>query len=249
MFQHNLLLIYRSFKRYKSTFLINLAGLSTGLACALLIYLWVKNELSVDRFHQKDSQVYQVMEHRVEANGIVTKESTSGYMAEALAQERTEVEYATTVRGPLANVTLTVEDKNIKATGQYVGKDFFNIFSYPILQGDKNQVWADRNSMMVSEALAMKLFNTTENIVGKTVELQHEQQFFISGVFETVPSNSSVQFEFVLSFEEFAASNEWVLDWRSTPTSAYVVLKSGTDVNTFNENISDYVKTRSEDVV
>ena len=245
MLQHNLILIYRSFKRYKSTFLINLTGLSTGLACALLIYLWVMNELSVDGFHQKDSRLYQVMEHRIQANDIVTAESTSGYMAEALAQEMPEVEYATTVRGPLANVTLTVEDKNIKATGQYVGKDFFNIFSYRIIQGDKNQVWADRGSMMISEALAMKLFNATENIIGKTVELQHEQQFFISGVFETVPSSSSAQFDFVLSFEEFATTNEWVLTWDSTPTSAYVVLKSGTDVDTFNEKIRDYVKIKT----
>src|SRR5688572_25675603 len=154
MFQHNLIIIYRSFKRFKSTFIINLIGLSTGLASALLIYLWVNDELSFDKFHEKDSQLYQVMEHRIEANGIVTAESTSGYMAEALAQEMPEVEYATTVRRPLANVTLTVEDKNIKATGQYVGKDFFNIFSYPIIQGDQNQVWADRNSMMISEELA-----------------------------------------------------------------------------------------------
>ena len=245
MFQHSLIVIYRSFKRFKSTSIINLIGLSTGLTCALLIFLWLNDELHVDKFHKKDSQLYQVMEHRIEANGIVTAESTSGYMAEALAEEMPEVEYATTVRGPLANVTLTVKDKNIKATGQYVGKDFFNIFSYPIIQGDKNHVWADRNSMMVSEALAMKLFNTSENIIGKTVELQHEQEFFISGVFEAVSSSSSAQFDFVLSFEEFAAGNEWVLAWDSTPTNAYVVLKSGTDINTFNEKIRHYVKIKT----
>jgi putative ABC transport system permease protein len=245
MFQYNFLIIYRSFIRSKSTFIINLIGLSTGLACALLIYLWVSDELSVDKFHEKDRHLFQVMEHWIQPDGIVTNESTSGYMAEAFVQEMPEVEYATTVRGPLANVTLTVDDKNIKATGQYVGKDFFNIFSYPIIQGDKSQVWAHRNSMMISEALAMKLFNTSENIMGKPVELQHEQEFFISGVFETVPSSSSAQFDFVLSFEEFAASNEWVLEWNSTPTNAYVVLKSGNDVDTFNEKISDYVKIKT----
>ncbi|HEY4655854.1 MAG TPA: ABC transporter permease, partial [Cyclobacteriaceae bacterium] len=247
MFQHNLIIIYRSFKRFKSTSIINVMGLSTGLACALLIFLWVNDELHVDKFHEKDSHLYHVMEHWIQGNGIVTNESTSGSMADALAQEMPEVEYATTVRRPLANVTLTVEDKNIKATGQYVGKDFFHIFSYPIIHGNKNHVWADRNSMMISEALAMKLFNASENIIGKTVELQHEQEFFISGVFETVPSGSSAQFDFVLSFEEFAASNEWVLEWHSTPTNAYVVLKSGTDVNKFNQKISDYVKIKTND--
>jgi putative ABC transport system permease protein len=78
MFRHNLLLIYRNFLRYKSTFFINLIGLSTGLACALLIYLWVKDELSVDKFHEKDNRLYQVMENKQQANGIWTSRPEGG---------------------------------------------------------------------------------------------------------------------------------------------------------------------------
>ncbi|HEY9049888.1 MAG TPA: hypothetical protein VIN08_28510, partial [Ohtaekwangia sp.] len=69
MLKHNLLLIYRNFKRFKSTFFINLIGLSTGLACVLLIYLWVNDEVSVDKFNEKDDRLYRAMEHRVRANG------------------------------------------------------------------------------------------------------------------------------------------------------------------------------------
>jgi putative ABC transport system permease protein len=84
MFRHNLLVIYRNFKRFKSTFFINLTGLSAGLACSLLIYLWVNDELSIDKFHEKDARLYQVMENRIQAQGIQTAQSTSAPLAETL---------------------------------------------------------------------------------------------------------------------------------------------------------------------
>src|SRR5690606_11807336 len=133
MFRHNFLLTYRTFKRYKMSFFINLIGLSTGLACALLIYLWVKDELSFDRFYEKGSQLFQVMERNHRTDGIVVMENTPGPLAEGLAEEMPEVAYAVTASWT-EKPTLSVEDKNIRAAGQYVGKDFFNIFSYDLMQ-------------------------------------------------------------------------------------------------------------------
>jgi len=84
MFRHNFLLTYRNFLRYKSSFLINLTGLSTGLACTFLIYLWVSDELTVDKFNTKDNRLFRAMEHRVRATGIWTSPTTPGPLAEAL---------------------------------------------------------------------------------------------------------------------------------------------------------------------
>jgi len=242
MFRHNLLLTYRTFLRYKMSFFINLIGLSTGLACALLIYLWVYDELSVDKFHEKDSQLFQVMQRVYYAESVETNVATPGLLAEALAEEMPEVEYAASTSWP-EKLTLSVEDKNIKAEGQYVGKDFFNIFSYGLIQGDKDQVLADKNGIVISETLAMKLFNTTENIIGKAIELQHEQSFLISGIFKDVPANSSSEFDFVLSFEVFKDYSPWVLDWRNNGILTYLILSEGTDTHHFNRKIADFVKS------
>ncbi|HKZ37114.1 MAG TPA: hypothetical protein VJ184_05660, partial [Chryseolinea sp.] len=76
MFRHNVILIYRNFKRFKSTFFINLIGLSTGLACTLLIYLWVNDEWNVDKFHEKESQLFRVMLNDPSSEGIKTSPST-----------------------------------------------------------------------------------------------------------------------------------------------------------------------------
>ena len=128
MFRHNLLVIYRNFKRFKSTFFINLTGLSAGLACSLLIYLWVNDELNVDKFHEKDGQLFQVMENRIQAQGILTAQSTSGSLAETLKSEMPEVEYA--ISSKLFAATLSAGNNDFRSKGRYAGKDIFNMFSY-----------------------------------------------------------------------------------------------------------------------
>ena len=245
MLRYNLLLVYRHFNRFKGSFLINLIGLSTGLACAILIYLWVSDELSMDKFHENRGQIFQVMKHMVQGDDIITDQYMPGYLAEAMAEEMPEVVHAASVRENLANVILSVEEKNVKADGRYVSKDFFKIFTYPIVQGDRDQAWTDRNTILISETLSMKLFQTTENVIGKTVTLQHDQQFFVSGVFEDIPRNSSEQFDFALSFEELAADNEWVLEWRSGAATTFVMLREGTNIEAFNQKISPFLKDKT----
>ncbi|PZR38513.1 MAG: transporter permease, partial [Azospira oryzae] len=203
MLRHHLLLVYRNILRFKSAFFINLIGLSTGLACVLLIYLWVADELSVDKFNDKDARLYRAMEHRVKADGIWTSPTTSGPLADVLADEMPEVEYVCQATRP-GDYELTVDDKNVSAIGRFVSKDFFNMFFYRIIEGNPARMMDDRNAIVISDVLAMKLFNTTDHLIGKMIEFQHNSSFQIAGVFRSMPVNATDQFEFVLSFEKFA---------------------------------------------
>src|SRR6202012_3688160 len=116
MFKHNLVLIYRNFRRYKSTFLINLIGLSCGLACVLVIYLWVNDELSFDKYHVNDSRLYQVMTNVKSEKGIETNKNTPHSLVEVLPQEMPEVEYAAIATPDLflPAFTLSANDKKVK---------------------------------------------------------------------------------------------------------------------------------------
>ncbi len=245
MLKHSLLIAYRNFKRFTNTFFINLTGLSTGLACAVFIFLWVDDELKMDKFHEKSDRLYQAIEHQQYADRIMTTRSTPGILAETLKEEIPEVEYAATTTW-VNSVTLSIDDHNIKAKGFHVGSDFFNIFSYGLLQGDASQVLIDKSSMVISRELAMKLFNTTENVIGRQVEYQHEKTFQVTGVFEGTPKQSSYQFDFVLPFEEYKDDNEWVLSWGSNGPRTYVILREGSNVKQFNEKIADFVTKRGE---
>jgi len=206
MLRHNFLLTYRNFLRYKSSFFINLVGLSTGLACALVIYLWVNDELNIDRFHEKNSQLFQILTTHPSGDGIDTWWEGPVPLAPSLAEEMPEVEYAVASSGVDNNYTISYGDHHFSAAGQMADKNYFKIFSYELVQGERGKVLADKSSIVISERLALKLFNTTENILGKTVEWevrQYKKQFSISGVFKDVPASSSDQFDFVASFEIF----------------------------------------------
>ncbi|MDP4129725.1 MAG: FtsX-like permease family protein [Bacteroidota bacterium] len=225
---------------------INIMGLSTGLACSLLICLWVEDELKFDRFHENDSRLFQIMANGKNANGIETIPQTPSLLAETLTKDFPEVEYAAAAAPTigLTTTTLSVKENNIRAIGQFAGKDYLNIFSWHLIHGDRDHALAAKNSILISRDLALKLFNTTENIIGKTVDWQHEKQFIISGIFEGTPANSSIQFDYLLPFEEFLDARPDEKDWGNSDPSTYVVLKAGADIGQFNRKIAGLVKDR-----
>ncbi len=162
---------WRNLLKDRQFTILNLVGLATGLACTLLIYLWVTDELNVDKFHENNSRLFQVMVKAPEAGGIATGDRTAALLATSLAAEMPEVEHAVATQNSFSGkYTLSTGDKYLKAVGMYAGKDYFNMFSFPLVQGDKNQVLSDKSSIVLSKEMAMRLFNTTENIVGRKVE-------------------------------------------------------------------------------
>lgn len=247
MIEHNLLLIFRNFKRFKSSFIINLVGLSTGLACTLLIYLWVDDELKVDKFHANDSRLYELMEFQKNAeNNIRITDSTPGLLAEELDNTIPEVEYSAVVT-PFYwfdKSSLSLGEKRIEAGGIYASKDFFNVFSFNLIEGDPNKVLTDKKSIVISESTAKALFNTTDNVVGKTIEYQRQMEYIVSGIFKGTPPNSTQQFDFVLSFEAFKEMNEGVLSWGNSGPMTFAVLKEGSDPNSFNDKIKNIIGTK-----
>ncbi|MEQ8927894.1 MAG: FtsX-like permease family protein [Fulvivirga sp.] len=245
MFKHNLLLTLRSFKRFKSSFLINLVGLTAGLVCTLLIYLWVMDELNMNRFHEKNDRLYRVMEHQHYADDIMTTTSTPGLLAETLKNEIPEIEHAATTTWVNSN-TLSIGEHNVKADGFYVGPDFFNLFSFG-LHENPDVVLKNKNSIVISESLANQLFGTKDNVVGKVVEYEHDEEFIVSGVFEGTPRHSSIQFDFVLSFEKFKDDNSWVTNWGNNGPSTYITLVKGANAEDVSNKITNFIKERDED--
>jgi ABC-type antimicrobial peptide transport system permease subunit len=229
--------------------LLNLIGLSTGLACTLLIYMWVSDELSFDKFHEKNDQIYQLMESRRFPGKVDISDESSGLLGETIAREFPEVEYAA-AEAPASwfqKFTLTVGDKNIKGAGQYVGKDYFNIFSFKLLDGNKNTVLRDKHSIVISEDLARKLFGTTEHLIGKGIQVEHDSTFFVSGVFERIPEHSSEQFDFVQPFDYYKDLQNWVGTWDNMGPHNFILLKKGTDINLFNKKIASVISRHCTD--
>ena len=246
MIRHTLLLIYRNFNRFRGTFLINLVGLSTGLCCTLLIYLWVNDEWHVDKFHENDDRLFQVMVNDENEDGIHTTGVTPGILAAALKDELPEVEYAASSYTTFLDgkITLSEGEKSVQGDGLYASKDYLNVFSYPLIQGDKNQVLADKKAIVVSKAIALNLFNSAENAVGKIIEWNREKEFVVTGVFEGTGDNSSTRFDFLISYDVLLEQHPNLKEWSSSDPNTYLVLKKGTDVDHFNMKINGFLKSK-----
>jgi putative ABC transport system permease protein len=244
MIRHNLLLIFRNFKRFKSVFFINLIGLSTGLTCVLMIYLWVSDELAMDKFHTNGDRLYRIMEHRVKADGIWTSPTTSGPLAEEMIAQYPEIERALPTTW-IGWELVSVGDNVWKSPGRFAGKEFFNMFSFELIHGDPDKVLIDKSSIVISESLAKKFFETAEKSIGKTIRLNQEDDLMVSGVFKDVGSNSTDQFEFVGTWEYILEKRTWLQSNNNTSSMTVLMLKPGVDAVAFEKKIADHVNRRT----
>ncbi|MEL7006604.1 MAG: permease prefix domain 2-containing transporter, partial [Bacteroidota bacterium] len=162
MIRHNILLAFRNFRKYVGSFTINLVGLSTGIACTLLVYLWVTDELSIDKFHEKEGRIFQVLQNLPKSGDSLTTNSTPGILAEALKDEFPEVEHATSVITPewfdVEKGIINYQKKYLQAKGQFAEPDYLDIFSWELIRGERNQVLEDKYAVLVSEEMAIELF-------------------------------------------------------------------------------------------
>ncbi|HTE30188.1 MAG TPA: ABC transporter permease, partial [Chryseolinea sp.] len=254
MLRHYLILCFRNFRRSPSSFVINLVGLTSGITCSLLLYLWINDELTFDKFHHQGDRLFQIMEHQNLNGNIQTDGNTGEFLANTLVSEIPEVERAvvTTPENFFPPFALRSAEKLIKGTGKFADKDFFGIFSFELLQGKMGQALMDKNSIVISERLAKTLFTSAENSIGKTIQweaMNIRREVNVSGVFKDLPNNSSQRFDFVLAFDAFRdimGMNRQQLDWDNEgPFQTYFILHDDVDVTTFNRKLNNMLSSKA----
>lgn len=204
MLKHNLIITFRSFKRYKSTFLINLIGLSSGLACVLFIYLWITDEMLKDKFHADDAHIYQVYSNHHDANGTFTWRGVPGLLADEIETSVPEVKHVV-ASTDAHEYTLSTGNKAFKITGKFGNEHFFDVFSFPLVNGDKKTALADKSNIVITESLAKKLFNSTD-VIGKTLQFHFwhfKKDLKVSAVMADLTTATSDQFEFIMSWDYY----------------------------------------------
>ncbi|MEO1021823.1 MAG: ABC transporter permease [Bacteroidota bacterium] len=246
IFVHNLKIVYRGLLKYRSTFSINLIGLSTAFACVFLIYLWADYEYSVDTFHLNDDNIYQVLQNKTRVEGIKTDKSTPALLAEALVTDFPELDYAVTTNRKTTGM-LSGSREEVQGTGKFVGADFLEVFSFPLLQGNKSTVFIEKNSIVLTEDLATALFGTTQNVLGMTVKGNRDlfnEEYVVTGVLKTLPTRSTLTFDFLISYEQYLSKYTWFNDWDSDGAITYISIKDGADANALNQKIEPYLEEK-----
>lgn len=244
IFKHNMLISFRGFLRHKSTFAINIFGLSIGLACVLLIYLWIDDELKVDAFHEHNDQLYQVMFQLEFPQAIETFNHTPVPLAKAAKAQFPEIEEALCISSspyPSPKGVFSYEDKQIEVEGIFSSDNFFKIFSFELIQGDVDKPFSQKNSVLISESLALSLFPSTKEAEGQIIGWKNEMfedVFQISGIFKDPPPQSSLQFNFIFPIEILLANDSESAKWYSTHAETFLVLRPEADIEQLNQKLT-----------
>ena len=248
MITNYLKLAWRNLTKNLQFSLLNLVGLATGLACAILIYLWTSSEFHVNRFNANDDRIYQVMQPVPGGNGALP--NTPGLLASALSKEMPEVEYAASVIPPtwFDNKGLfSAGEAHIRGDAQFVSKDYFKIFDCHFTAGASNALFENKNTIAISTGLAKSLFGTTNNIIGRIIDWDQQdfhENYIVTGVFERFPANSVIQFDAIFNYARFLDKRPQLSNWNNNDPSTYLLLKKGADVGHFNKKIASFLRLR-----
>ena len=251
MLQNYLRVVWRNLTKHRQFTLLNLVGLSTGLACALMIYLWVRDERRMDKFNTGDDRLYQVMKNSPSDQGVYTSEQTPGLLAATLASDLPEVAYsaaAIPVSWSDKQGVLSQGDQHLPAYAQFASKDWFHIFSYPLLEGNADGVLADKNDIVLSKAMALRLFHTADDVVGRTVswnQKDYDGVYKVSGVFDEPASSSMASFDVLFSYALFLEKNPKLESWGNSEPSTYILLKPGSGLS--DNKIAGLIKEKKKD--
>ncbi len=246
MWQNYIKIAWRNLLKHRGFSILNISGLTIGIATALLIFLWIKDELAFDRFHEEGDRIYRVMRNlQVEGDKIMTIEAVPYLLEQELETSYPEVEEVDYITWPGESV-ITYEDESFRQTGRYVGESFFETFSYPFLFGDPRTVLDDVSNIVISESLARKVTgNNISAAMGKILRINIERNefrdFTIAGIFKDMPDNSTYQFDFVLPFKVYLDDNPWLDSWTNNGLRMFITLKEGTDANIFEEKIKHVI--------
>jgi putative ABC transport system permease protein len=233
---------WRNLWKNKTFSVINIAGLSIGMAACLLILQYVSFELSFDQFNKNASDIYRVYNDRYQ-NGKLIQHGTITYSAigKAMQTDFPEVINHTRVV-PLGTSIITYNDKKIGEQEDLAADDvFLSMFDYPLLSGDRLTALKEPNSVVLSEKLARKVFDVIDNnfqsLLGKTIVIERDSlPYKITGVLKDLPENSHLKFDFLMSYVTlYTGKNAWKeaeYDFTDSDFWHYIQLKHGTDYKT-----------------
>lgn len=247
MLRHHILLALRNFKRHTSIFAINLFGLTIGLITVVLIMLWVKDELGIQRHHSKIDRIYSVLTNHDNANGLVTMNATPARMAEAMQEELSQVEAATAISPLIEGVSLEQGEMKISGDGYFVDQAYFEIFDMEFLSGNKVKALSGINSIVLSESLATNLFGSPQLALGKSLKwkvFSFENEVEVTGVYQDFGNREVVKPDFLLAFPYFLEMLGEGAHWDNYNASTIILVKEGTDIDFFTSQIVDFIKIK-----
>ena len=249
MLKNYLKIALRNLTRNKVFSIINIAGLSLGLACCMLIVLYTKDEISFDRFQKNKDRLFRIQATISDENETRTIGSTNAIHGPTFKEEIPEIEEV--IRAQSTSFVSKKGNDLLNENVLFADDNFFTVFSLPLISGDPRTVLSDVHSIVISENVAKKYFNTGDAI-GKTLNLKIDnafEPFVVSGVAKNCPQNSSIQFESVISFK-FQESRGWTdKEWLGFYMNTFVLLNENSNPAAVIPKLNRVFKSKSAEEI
>lgn len=243
MFKNYFTIALRNLKKHKFYSFINIFGLSIGVAICLIISLFVFNEFSFDKHFKDSDRIYRVHSDIIFGGTRWNTVLAPAPMAEALEEDYPEVEAAVHFR-TRGSYLVKRENENIKENKVvWAGKHFFEVFDIPLIEGSKVGILSEPQTMAISESAAKRHF-AEENPIGKSLTLDNDKIYRITGVYKDIPVNSHFHFDFLLSAEGLDEAQEDV--WLSNNFQTYLKLREGSNYQDLEAKFPALVKKHIE---
>jgi len=248
MIKNYLKIAIRSLFKYKVYSLINVLGLAVGIAASVLIFLYVRDETSYDRFHANADRIYRITaDWSNKGDSRIHQLGTPSVLARTIRDKYPQAESVAQLCGPIGDVFLRYKDIGFKETEVFTAEpDFFDVFTFPLLKGDTATALKDPDSIILSQALAAKIFGN-EDPLGRALEIQSwgEQKLCkVTGVARDVPRNSHFRFEMLVSMKTFFKGDE--PGWTSNNFTTYLLLRKGVTEGLMEEKLVELEKLYCE---
>ncbi|HTJ53288.1 MAG TPA: ABC transporter permease, partial [Cyclobacteriaceae bacterium] len=243
----------RNILKNKGYSFINVMGLTLGMTCCMLIFLWVQDEKHVDNFHANGNTLYSVYQTLRSSNQLDGNYATPirfvdkktflplEGVTEAVPEVQRQAFYATGYELPWGHAeTFQVGDKLHKLEGSRASSDFFNMFSYQVIAGNPATALNDISSIAISRRMAEMFFDSPEKAIGQSIRYENKLDFIVTAIFENVPAESTLKFEFLINWEAHLKK----LEWSSNDARAFVQVKETANIKNVEASINSFVQPR-----
>lgn len=238
---------WRNLWKNKAFSTINISGLALGLTCSILIFLWVKDEYNVDAFHENGNRIYAVVSREYVDKDVNGSYDTPGLLGEELKRVMPEVELACNFLGWNEFFTFSSGEKKMKLDGNFAGKDFFKIFSYPLIEGTVETALKTPESIAISEKMATDFFGSPEAAINQILTFENRKDFKIAAVFADIPNNSSLRFEFLINWGFLIQQEPWLKDWDNSGPKTFVQLRQKANPALIESKLQHFIKSYNKD--
>ncbi len=237
---------FRNLWKNKGYTFLNIAGLAIGIACAALIFLWVENEVTWNHYFSNRDHLYKVKDRQTYDGQTYTFDATPGPLAQGMKAEIPGIK--NTARTTWGNrVLFSLNDKSIYEQGLYVDSSFLSMFQLQFIAGNASQAFTDLYSVVISETMAKKFFGST-NVIGKSIKINNQKNYIVSGVIKDLPTNISFQFDWLSPFQIYVNDNPWLQQLGSNGIVTYAETEPNVNVDNINKTLYNYIQTKDTSI-